>query len=1543
MNKIITFLAAALLFVPGMGAQKRTHQASGTVPTTVRYQAQAPAQARVTSDILPFGAGSRARIYDADVVAKHYMSTPPMRVLGDGTVIYGSMIYSSDPNQKYAGLYTFKADANPEPTLTIPFSESYEANGGGAYFNGKYYYNSYVYTTEMGYTFSTFLVYDFATKELTKTTHSFMEDTFDQTQITHDMTIDPTTGKIYAIAYTKEVIVEGIMEKYVPALSEIDDYTGFATPIGSTPGLIAIACNTAGQLYGVSKTAKGEESTLYRINKETAECTAIGPTGLNPEYVQSMTFDPVTDKLYWAETELNGTSGLYEVDITTGKASKIAAFANDEEFTGIFIMEPDLEEGAPAAVTDLHANFIDASLTGAIEFTVPALAHDGAAIGSGLTAEVYVDGDELESLDVAAGQKVSIPVTLTEGIHSATVRILSPKGEGPRVGMAWYVGLDAPAAVNNLKLETNADNQAVISWTAPTEGRNGGYLDTDAITYTVVRMPDEVKIAENVTETTVTDKTSFETAEVYYTVTPWVGTREGVSADTRTGVYGSGSELPVTFSFDTEEDFKLVTIYDANNDFDAQYVWGGWVYGPTFSWAYTEHNGCLVFAYGQEQADDWAIMPPFTAKAGNKYSVTFKVAVSSDPETLAVTAGSANSIEAQKVILPAAKYTNKYNSNDGTGYKDVTATFTAEADGNYYIGFHCTSAKKAGYLYIDDVTVDDVPNDGAPAAVESLTVTPGAEGALTATIAFNAPAKTTGAAALTSISEINIYRGNNNTAIHTFTAPQPGAALQWEDTAPVQGFNTYRVVAYNADGAGEKALATEYVGFDFPTAPTEVSLEEYQGYPTIRWIAPETGINGGYVNPETLIYRIRRSDGSLVAARATGDSFVDKTLNPANQDWIYYQIEPVSEAGVGDYALTNYIWYGEPYKEDFYESFADAAISTNPWVMFRIKGSTNLWTTMSQGYYPTCFPADNDGGLLAFECTSGHNGDEGRIISPKISLKEMNIPIFSFVLYHNLDDDTAMGGDQFQDRMLPEIMLPDGTFVPLTEEPIYVDEPKYDYGWYMYRFNLSKFKEYDYIHLSFHGYASFQNDVYIDMVSIESNIDHDLMAYTFNAPANVKAGQPIGYRLTMFNQGMKAASDYTVKLVDGTTTIATVTDVPEVASGKLVTLDIEVPTTLSDEGKTFNVKAVIEWADDEEQGNNTTTAIATQVVSPDVPQVKTLAAELSGEKNVKLSWNEPNALHVNDSFEDYTAYSIEKIGDYKLIDGDKGLTYTLQGFEYPNGGDPMAFMVFDPWTLGISQMLPEWGAKTGKQMLAAFSACDDTGAAIDSDDWFISPEVHGATELKFFAKTANWEWGLETFEVLYSTTGNEVADFKALSGQITADKDWVEYTYNLPLDAKYFAIHYISNDGFIFYLDDLCYTRKMEHGDLVHTGFKVYRDGTAVAELGKDAREYIDTDLADGLHTYGVTAMFSNHESAPVEVKMQVGESGIEDAHTGITVEAANGVIFAQGTEEFACKVVNVAGMTLFEAADASSYQISVAPGVYMVVAGDQTYKVIVK
>lgn len=1534
MRKPIVSLLVAASVATGLSYALQRVAGSQRAPQAIAVKTtDADPSKRVSADIRPYRGHQHGNVIDASSVTQP--ESAPMRVPGDGTTIYGSLIYSTTGS--YAGIYSFKASENPAVQLTIPFNEGYEANGGGTAGNGKYYFNSYVYTPEMGYTFSTFLVYDFATGSLTKTIHSFMDSSFDQSQITHDMTYDPVTGTIYAIAYTKEVVVEGIMEKFVPALAVIDDYTGFASAVGATPGLIAIACNNAGELYGVTKNGKEGPSSLYRINKTTAECTLIGATGLNPEYVQSMTFDPVTDKLYWAETEVNGTSGLYQVDLATGRADKITAFANDEEFTGLYIPQPDVDAGAPAAVTDLTPVFANGALSGKLTFTVPTKAYDGTGLSGAVTADLLVDGALYKTLTVQPGAAASVDLTLTEGLHSANIQLSNGKGEGPRTGLAWYVGIDAPAAVGDLRLEADGANHPVISWTAPTTGRNSGYIDPAQLTYTVVRMPENAVVARDITATSFTDLSSFDTAEVYYTVTPSCGGRVGVEASTATGVFGQGSDLPVTYSFDTADDFRLTTIIDANDDFDAQYTWGGWVYGPDFTWANTADNGCLVYAYSPTSAaDDWAILAPFQAVAGHKYRITFNVKVSSDAETLTVTAGNAATVVAQKVVTGPTKYTNRGE------YQTYTAEFTADTDGNCYIGFHCTSAKKAGYLYIDDVTVDEVPETSAPAAVSDLTVTPGAAGALTATISCVAPRLTAGGANLSSLTAVTVFRGNDNTPLHVFSNPTPGATLSWTDTEALQGYNTYRVVASNAAGQGEKAVATAYIGYDLPEAPGDFTLVETDGQPVLTWSAPQQGLNGGYINPDELIYRIRRSDGSLVASRATGTTFTDPSMDPTFQDFIYYQIEAVSAAGAGDYALSNPIFYGQPYTGDFFESFSDAVVRTNPWVTYRIKGSSQLWNPRSQGYSPYCAPADGDGGLLVFEATSGHAGDEGRIVSPKIALGDMDVPLLSFVFYHNLDEDTAMGGDQFQDRMTPEILLPDGNFVALTAEPIYVDEPMYETGWYMYRFNLTPFKDYDYIQLSFHGYASFANDIHIDMVSVESNVEYDLMAYTFNAPAAVKAGRDIDYRLSIYNQGLRAADNYSVKLYEGDNLIAQATELPTIYSGSMATIDITVPTTLDDEGRTLSVYAVIDWADDTEVDNNTTMTVNTDVTGPDVPEVLNVNAAVTGN-TVNLQWTDANALHVDDSFEDYTAFSIDRIGDYTTVDGDGGLTYTFAQINYPNSGDPMAFMVFNPAVLGITTILPEWAAATGDQVLAAFSACDDSGSPIDSDDWLISPVVHGATEVTFKAKTANYEWGLETFEVLYSVSGTEPADFRQLSGSLTAGADWDEYSFTLPADARYFAIHYTSNDGFVFYVDDLQYIRRMAHGQMVHTGFKVYRDHTEIAILGTDDRSYTDAAVADGNHQYAVTALFGKYESKPVLVEAEVGQSGVGEVASDIKLSVADGTLVANGSEAFELTVTNVAGVTVYAGVGHEAYSVRLTPGVYLVRTADVTRKIVVK
>ena len=1548
---ILVFLASACVVAGAMAQKRAARTDNATSRKAVRIEqteTKAEKVKRVSTSVMPKHRRTVRSLHDASLFSVPTKATAPKKILGDGTTIYGGVIYPYSVVYGDGGIYSFKADVDPAVTKAYSFS-SYDPDGGGVYVDGKYYYFSYVYAEEyQSYTFVSYLSYDPATgSQKLINTQSFL-DGVDETQVTHDLTYDPTTGNVYAVSYIIETDDTGLLRYVRPAISTVDLTLGFVTPIAVTPQFIAIAANTAGELYAISK---GIESSLYRVNKSTGECTLIGKTGLNPEYTQSATFDPVTDKLYWAATMLNGTSGLYEVNVSTGAAEKICDFANDEEFVGIYIPTPEIAVGAPSIVTDQTANFVDASLSGTIDFTVPTKNYGGASLSGDLTAEVVVDGVAQPSVSVTAGQRVSIPLTLTEGIHAYTVQVSNAAGAGPRTGYSWYVGIDGPAPVTNISV-TEVDSKPLISWTAPTTGRNGGYIDPSKLTYTVTRMPDMVTVASNIATTSITDHTTFQTSNVYYVVKGFCDGREGAEASSETGIFGSGSELPVTYDFNTREQFDLCTLIDANQDAVYEYHWGYWFYSDDYAYTKDIDSPALVYGYSSDDnagdADDWAIMPAFTAEKGQKYSVTFKMWTKGNKERLAVTAGTAATPEAQTVILPTKEYTH-------TSPQEYKVEFTAEESGNYYVGFHCTSARKMWYLFVDDVTIDIVPEQKAPLAVENLKVVPGERGALTATISFTTPTLNGEGTALEALTAVDIYRGNDTNAIYTLSNPEKGKAYSWTDTNPVTGFNTYRVVPSNAYGAGEKALATEYVGYDIPVAVSNLTLTDNGQYPVITWTAPTQGQNGGYINPDELIYRIVRSDNMVMSRNAQGTQFVDTSIDRTPQSFLYYQVEPISTTGIGDYALTDYMVYGDPYVGDFYETFPDATLTTDPWVTERIKGNNQLWTLYSQGYSPVCYDANGDNGLMGFLSTYGSNGDEGRLISPKLSLAEMNVPVFSFAFFHSPDYYNMQDGYQYQDRMIPELLLPDGTYVAL-DDPIYVDDPTKDASWYLYRYTLSDYKDLEYVQLVFHGIAQYANDVYIDMVSLEDNSNYDLTGYTFSGPTAVKVGKTATYRAVILNQGMEDAESYSVELYRDNALLAS-RQGENLKSGSLAAFEFPVTYTLDDEGKTYTYYVNIVFDKDEVLSNNRSQPISTMVESPDVPEPEFVEGTLQGSSEVKLTWGDPNGLHITDSFETYAQFAISNIGDYTLVDGDKGYTYSFYDIYYDNDVDPKAFMVFNPYTLGLGNYFDDYNPdydyrpNTGSQMLAAFAAynLDTEGYArsIDNDDWLITPQVHGGSQVSFWAKAAfDYLSEKEQFEVMYSSTDTSVSSFKSLSSGVqTAEYVWTQYTYTLPADAKYFAIHRVGNDSFIFFVDDLTFNQVCAIDGAEHTGYRIYRNNAVIGDVAKDVRSFVDSNVADGTYTYGVAALFGNRESLQVPVKVTVGEGGVDDtfADGAVRIYADGGFITVEGAEGLNVSVTSPAGINLFVGNDADTYRVSVVPGVYIVRAGNVVQKIAVR
>lgn len=109
-------------------------------------------------------------------------------------------------------------------------------------------------------------------------------------------------------------------------LYRIDVSDGTATRIGeidNAPGIIAIAINALGEMYGYDIV----NNTFLSINKYTGAGTVIGPLGFDANFGQGMDFDYESGICYLAAFNQSTGPELRIADITTGATSNIGAFA----------------------------------------------------------------------------------------------------------------------------------------------------------------------------------------------------------------------------------------------------------------------------------------------------------------------------------------------------------------------------------------------------------------------------------------------------------------------------------------------------------------------------------------------------------------------------------------------------------------------------------------------------------------------------------------------------------------------------------------------------------------------------------------------------------------------------------------------------------------------------------------------------------------------------------------------------------------------------------------------------------------------------------------------------------------------------------------------------------------------------------------------------------------------------------------------------------------------------------------------------------------
>ncbi|MBQ7690013.1 MAG: dockerin type I repeat-containing protein [Muribaculaceae bacterium] len=519
----------------------------------------------------------------------------------------------------------------------------------------------------------------------------------------------PLTGENYGIFYNFNMSWQVLNRK----LATIDFTTDVPTRqiIGtlSTP-MAAIAFADNGLLYGV-----GQDGYLYVIDTDATtesevEVLPLGDLGIdnistNPS---SMTYNSRTGNFLWSVVLNNGKCCLYEVDPTLGavSASLLMQSPDNAWLVNLYIPDPEAAEDAPAAVTNLAADFVGAATMGTITFTAPTTTYTGDPLTGTLAYMVEANGTEVATGSVEPGATATAQVTVEPGDVTFIVTVSNQDGVSPVAKLTTFVGSDRPLAPTDVVFDYNpSEKLAVLSWLAPTAGEHGAELNDDDLAYNIYLMPADTLAAAQLAGNRVELSFDPETLAAYYfKVEPLNAGVAGEPAVSNRAVVGPALNVPYTQRFATDASFDLLTVLDRNED-GISWQWDKNYGSSGGGRAYCGSNSDLEALAN----DDWLLSPPISLERGATYRVTFdaNTYTGANVSYLELAYGQGLRPEGYDRVMNqltiATPVTDTYTVND----------IVPAATGVYYFGFHDISVPRYGALLLHQFTVTKVKD--APA------------------------------------------------------------------------------------------------------------------------------------------------------------------------------------------------------------------------------------------------------------------------------------------------------------------------------------------------------------------------------------------------------------------------------------------------------------------------------------------------------------------------------------------------------------------------------------------------------------------------------------------------------------------------------------------------------------------------------------------------------------------------------------------------------------------------------------------------------------
>lgn len=1332
-----------------------------------------------------------------------------------------------------------------------------------------------------------------------------------------------------AYAYTLNADASAYM------LQSIDLATWTFTPILASVPIenvcVGFAYNPVDKkIYGYTPDAR-----FVTFNGETGELSTVAKlTFPVTTKLQGMTYSPLDKGFVFVFTNNNDDDAQLYFIKPSGEVTFLADLPDALQYNILITPDKIVDPLTPKTPVIDALNFAGGNLQGTATVTMPTLTFSEQPISGSLTLMTYVDGTLVKETQATAGQKVDVAISgLQEGTRKFEFSAKQGELESARVAQKKFVGYDTPLAPTDIELE-----EGNLTWSAVTEGVNGGYIDAESLTYNIYLNGEKINAAP-VKGTSYTFTMPQEVFCKYVAQVEAVNhghaSDRGFSNDIK---YGHAFPLPFSMK-PTVAEGELIQVFSER---------GGWYEWRVNTDAQDPYMYCSLSSFGNTM-EEWAILPVISVADSDKLlEISFDVRVhagfsDSANENLSVAFGTERNPQGMKIFK---SWTGLNNTEEWQTLK----AYCLPSAGDTYFGFMASTRENGGDVMVRNIRIALSDRSSmTPSEVTDLTATALPQGALKAKVNFRMPE--TSAAGLSLQGQT--LTATITTGAETVTVTGAPGSRQSAEVKTLQGWNNITVIAKNAN-AGLDNSVTVFTGLDVPQPLDGISISHNEDYKALHlsWNAPTQGFNGGYVDPAEVGYSLYLYNDEKYEWQFAQDlgTNTEYDFNPNVAEGLQLAggaILSTNAQGNSGIVLSFEAPAGTPYILPVIENFNDEE-HWGPLYEPSMLEKPNDTYVAEWGFYDAVYPYHipelTPYGEGAY-CVFGESGQKARIALPVFSTIGIESAAIELPVWCGPE---AAAIEVYAEAygMAPELI---GSFSdPSTAT------------WRKHRFHIpAKFLGKKWVALKIDAVFNEGNTVaaFADY-RIKTFVRNDIGLLEMKAPNFALAGEEITVTTKVENGGTEttAMPQMTLEIYKNGKLLQSMPMTPDEDKAQLQELEqMQFSANWTPDGNacgdlTFKVVCASQDMDD---SNNSLSAQCT-VTKGNEPVITDLSAKEGDGDVIDLKWTEPAAANGKEGFENFTPYYYgDRLGDFKSINADGMQTWYFAGFRYPYDSASRGWQV-----LGEKEMTElmtagdvenkHLHANSGNNLIAAFAPLSYiVGEDLKAEKWLVSPQLVAGSEFKFML-SAGWDGYQENIEVLYSTTDDSPESFVHFDDILLLSAGWKEYSYTLPEDARYFAIVYRSSSatGFFAMLDDITY-RPVGKGYTV-VGYDILRDGLNINENVSAHGSWTDRYVLpeDGA-VYNVVPVIESDGTVSRGLKSndaRTGTNGIDGiVGDAVKVTAGKGFVKITGAEGRTVTVNTVDGLTVANVKAAAEETIRLNAGVYILRIGNQTHRVLVK